>query len=237
MREVIEHVETTEMQALGVAQPDVMEDISPPDPSPIPQMVKPFDPALHPRLRKAYRDYRKRRFEKLLRRVPSRAFPTFRLPAMRSDLKDAMTDRWLPRPYPMSTRPLYLTSPPPEGVEEPIGVEVQPKKRKRGEVEEEVMFEMPVSLEMLDERVEAGAKKAVNRRVGKLRLDKGSRRSSGASEGDGGLAGLSKKHGKRYIPGAICEGCAGVGLKVWRRGPGGKGTCESSQIFPSPGIS
>ena len=124
----------------------------------------------------------------------------------------------------MSTRPLYLTSPPPEGEgegeleEEEI---VPQPKRKRGQAEEEVMFEMPVSLDMLDERVEAGAKKSVNRRVGKLKLGK-------LKEPKLTLSGRVKNVGKRSKPGMVCEGCARTDQKVWRKGPGGKGTREFS---------
>jgi len=122
----------------------------------------------------------------------------------------------------MSTRPLYLTSPPPDDMVY-VSEETSVPKRKRGQAEEEVMFEMPVSLDMLDERVEAGAKKSVNRRVGKLKLDKARRINADGK--------LGKRFGKRYKIGTICEGCAGEGLKVWRRGPGGKGTRESRQVI------
>lgn len=214
IRAVIEHVETTEMKALGTVLPSLVETVAPPSPASIPQIFKPFDPALHPKLRIAYRQFRKAKFERLLQRVPRRFFPTFRLPTPRAEIKDALADRWTPRPYPISTRPLYLTSPPPEGAEEEVEFEPQSKqKRKRGQEEDQVMFEMPVSLEMLDERVELGAKKSVNRRVGKLKMERKT------------LTG--KRHGKRYVAGTICEGCARPDQKVWRRGPGGKGTCES----------
>lgn len=214
IRNIVEHVECIEMRALGTTLPHLLDTVPPLAPSPIPQIPKPFDPALHPRLRVAYRQFRKARFDRLLQRVPPRSFPNYRLPAPRADLKDAMTDRWTPRPYPISTRPLYLTSPPPDGIEEEVEVDFMPKqKRKRGQAEEEqVMFEMPVSLEMLDERVELGAKKSVTRRVGKLKMDR--------------KPPTGKKHGKRYVVGMVCEGCARDDQKVWRRGPGGKGTCE-----------
>jgi len=191
--------------------------------APRPPVPKPFDPTLHPRLRKAYDEYRRIRVQGLLARVASRTFPKYRLPA-RTDIKDALSDRWAPRKYPMSTRPLYLTSPPPEGEgegeleEEEI---VPQPKRKRGQAEEEVMFEMPVSLDMLDERVEAGAKKSVNRRVGKLKLGK-------LKEPKLTLSGRVKNVGKRSKPGMVCEGCARTDQKVWRKGPGGKGTREFS---------
>jgi len=239
MRWVMDHIDGVEMKALGVARPDLLEtsvtgpataetaapaaanaanaaNVAPAGTPTRPPIPKPFDPSLHPRLRKAYDEYRQHRIERLLQRVPSRTFPKFRLPGPRTDIKDAMADRWAPRKYPMSTRPLYLTSPPPEGAEYEEEEVVPQPKRKRGQAEEEVMFEMPVSLDMLDERVEAGAKKSVNRRVGKLKLGKNK------PQGEGRV----KNVGKRSKPGMVCEGCARTDQKVWRKGPGGKGTCE-----------
>ena len=106
----------------------------------------------------------------------------------------------------MSTRPLYLTSPPPDA--DHTYEDVPQPKRKRGQAEEDVMFEMPVSLDMLDQHVEQGAKKSVNRRVGKLRMEKPNK----------------KRHGKRYVMGTTCEGCGNNTIRVWRMGPNGPKT-------------
>ena len=42
-----------------------------------------------------------------------------------------------------------------------------------------------------------------------------------------------KRHGKRWVPGTICEGCGQAGKRVWRAGPGGKGTRESGGVLSS----
>jgi hypothetical protein len=73
-----------------------------------------------------------------------------------------------------------------------------------------VTFEMPVSLDALDERVEAGAARGLSKRG----------RAKGAA--------VVRKF-PRGTAGALCEGCARRGLKVWRRGPNGRGTRESQR--------
>ena len=222
VKRIAEMVETAEMKAMGDDEPSLLEQRTQPQSttSATPQgpMTKPsFNPSLHPRLRRAYSDRRRARFERLLQRVPPRTFPKYRLVSARTDIIEGTTERWGPRPYPLSTKPLYLTSPPPEGEGRMIEADFlpPPPKKKRNQIEEEqVMFEMPVSLDQLDERVEQGARRSVSKRGGKLGRP---RKLEDPNK---------KRYGKRYVMGRICEGCGGEGLKVWRRGPGGKGTCE-----------
>jgi hypothetical protein len=114
----------------------------------------------------------------------------------------------------MSTKPLYTRSPPPED-EEAVPVALSPErpvKRKKNEVEETVTFEMPVSLDALDERVEVGARTVLGKkrgRGGKVPVDDG-----------------RKRYGKRWKAGTTCEGCGRSDVRVWRRGPNGKATRE-----------
>ena len=178
-----------------------------------------------PRLWESYYALKRSNFESLLTRVPARSFLHYRLAEQSSDLIDASADRWAPRPYPLSTRPLYLTSPPPEGEEQLWDVPLPQPKKRRNEAEAEVEFEMPVSLDQLDERVAVGAQKAVNRKVGKLKMPK-KRPPKPVINSEDENAGT--RYQKRGVPGRICQGCAGEGLKVWRRGPGGPGTRELS---------
>ncbi|CAD6572237.1 MAG: hypothetical protein TREMPRED_000482 [Tremellales sp. Tagirdzhanova-0007] len=87
------------------------------------------------------------------------------------------------------------------------------KKKRRMEGEPEVTFELPVSLDALDERVAEGAMRGVTKR----------------GRGRGGKAdGSPRKRVERGPPDRACEGCGRIGLKVWRQGPGGKRTlCNS----------
>ncbi|WWD17789.1 hypothetical protein CI109_102231 [Kwoniella shandongensis] len=166
-------------------------------------------------IRPIYLAKKKALFSSLLKRVPPRTFLTTRLPPPPPpELVDATTDKWAPRPYPISTKPLYTVEADDQDDEGPAAeIQLSPepsskgKKRKAGETEPEVMFEMPVSLEALDERVEEGAKKGLGRK---------NARGSGA--------GPIKRKTKRGVEKGICEGCAREGIKVWRRGPTGKGT-------------
>jgi hypothetical protein len=175
-----------------------------------------LDHSCQPQLRETYLQSKRDRFSTLLRRATPRKFLHFRLSSISQPLIDATSDKWAPRPYPISTKPLYLASPPSHIIALPDN---QPKTKKRGEKENEVEFEMPVSLDQLDERVEEGAKKAVGKKVGKLK----GRASTGKVEG---IDTLGRRHGRRSVAGRVCEGCGSGKLKVWRRGPGGTGTCE-----------
>ncbi|KAK8866013.1 hypothetical protein IAR55_001164 [Kwoniella newhampshirensis] len=183
-----------------------------------PSVASPSTPtALHVKvletLRPAYLAKKKSLFSSLLTRVTARSFLTTRLPPPPPpELVEATTDKWAPRPYPISTKPLYTVEADEEGEEGGAVHEIQlspepkGKKKKAGE-EGEVMFEMPVSLEALDERVEEGAKKGLGR--------KGARGTGAAPV---------KRKTKRGVEKGICEGCARENIKVWRRGPTGKGT-------------
>ncbi|ORX36046.1 hypothetical protein BD324DRAFT_520673 [Kockovaella imperatae] len=210
MKRVLLEAEHAEVSILAEEEPDLVVQGSP------------RLPTTQVRLWQAYTDRKRAMFGSLLARVPPRKFLHYRLAETSSDLIEASADRWAPRPYPLSTRPLYLTSPPPE--DEPVhwNVPVQVQKKRRNEPEAEVEFEMPVSLDLLDERVALGAKKAVNRKVGKLKMPKPPKvPKHGVEESPSG------RFQKRGVPGKICEGCATAGLKVWRRGPGGPATRKS----------
>ncbi|WVR05973.1 hypothetical protein IAU60_003001 [Kwoniella sp. DSM 27419] len=177
-------------------------------------------------LRDVYMDRKKSYFSSLLSRVPARAFLRSRVsPPPPQELVEATTDKWAPRPYPISTKPLYMPYADDEGDEagpREIELSPEPKGKKRKAAEETVTFEMPVSLDSLDERVEEGAKRAIGRRGRGGRVSFARARNSatameGAEEG-------RKKKGKRGTEKGTCEGCAREGIKVWRRGPGGRGT-------------
>ncbi|WVF70539.1 hypothetical protein IAT40_005330 [Kwoniella sp. CBS 6097] len=186
-------------------------------------------------LRPIYASRKKTRFTSLLSRVPARSFLRTRLrPPPPQDLVDATTDKWAPRPYPISTKPLYVVAPDGEGEDEAVNREIEsspePKnqrKRKANEKEETVTFEMPVSLEALDERVEEGAKRGIGRRGRGGRMSFGRTAVTGVNtavtEGTGD-DGAKKKKGKRGTEKGTCEGCAREGIKVWRKGPSGRGT-------------
>lgn len=156
----------------------------------------------------AYNELRRVRFEALLARVPARRFLQIKADPD-SAVIEAMTDKWALRPYQMSNR---------AHVEEPEE-RIAPPPKKRKEVEPAVTFEMPVSFDALDERLEEGVF-ATGRRG----------RASGRGRGGGRrLDGQPKKHrgaGRTDVP---CEGCGLEGLKVWRRGPGGATTCKWQQ--------
>ena len=200
MKRVLDVAERTERMEFVRARPELLEKT---------ESLSPDE--VNAALQTAYQQQKRDLFEKMLQRIPPRSFLQYRLSSPRSDIVDAAADRWAPRPYPISTKPLYLTSPPPEGEEIYEEEVAPPPKKRRNEVEEEVMFEMPVSLDQLDERVELGAQKAVNRKVSKLKKPPNPNQ---------------KKYGSRSVAGKICEGCGRSDLKVWRRGPTGNGTCE-----------
>lgn len=213
-------VATAEMKSLGEREPQLMvkpdneaaSATPPPENSAVATPALPVNPAprqaFQPteRLREAYQNRKRNLFRHLLGRVPPRKFLRFRLSSPRPDIVDATADRWGPRPYPISTKALY-TREEEEDAEEaviPFSPEVRPKKGSKKDPEPTVTFEMPVSLDQLDEMVAENAMKG----------KKGH-----------GLDGR-KRHGKRWVPGTICEGCGEANKRVWRAGPGGKGTCE-----------
>lgn len=153
-----------------------------------------------------YKARKKDHFAQLVKLVPERTFLQTRTRTVDPALVEAMTDRWALRPYPLSTRPLYDPGVTDEWVEyEPIQ---NVKKRKVDEPA--VEFEMPVSLDALDEMVEEGAKVGIGR---------------------AGRAPAKPKREPKYRKRPArtdvrCEGCGLMGKKVWRRGPGGPGTRE-----------
>lgn len=222
-------VSTAEMKSLGEQEPGLMStpeakdfvpllrsDSSLPTAPPHNELAQPSVPHFPPvarqpfqasvELRESYSLRKRNLFRHLLTRVPSRNFLRFRLSSPRPDIIEATTDKWAPRPYPISTKALYTREE--EGSDELLllSPELQPKKGSKKIPEPTVTFEMPISLDQLDERVAESAAKGK-----KLKGEDG-----------------RKRHGKRWVPGTVCEGCGDSGKRVWRAGPGGKGTCKSS---------
>jgi hypothetical protein len=122
----------------------------------------------------------------------------------RPDIIDATTDKWAPKPYHISTKALGNRENDYDDQVIPLASETQPKKGNKKALEPEVTFEMPVSLDQLDEMV---AENALKGKRGK---------------GEDGRKGK----GRRWVPGTICQGCGLANKRVWRSGPGGKSTCE-----------
>jgi len=119
---------------------------------------------------------------------------------------EATNDKWGPRAYPISTKALYNRDGDYDG--QPISLEsVAPKRGNKRAVEPDVTFEIPVSLDQLDEMV---AENALKGKKGK------------------GMDGR-KRTGKRWVAGTVCEGCGRGDKRVWRSGPGGPRT----RGFPS----
>lgn len=194
---------TAEMKSLGEHSPHLMPKEGPAVAAPLGQAprIPPFQPS--PELRLEYSARKKTFFRRMLTRVPARKFLRYRLPDYRPDLVEATSDKWGPRPYPISTKALYNRDGEYDG--QPISLSpVQPKRGNKRAVEPDVTFELPVSLDQLDEVV------AENARKGK----KGK-----------GMDGR-KRSGKRWIAGTVCEGCGKGDQRVWRSGPGGPRTCE-----------
>ena len=234
MQYVTEEVERVEMITLGEAEPDLLDEgtkysaeisIVPPSasaPNPVSNIpTGPPNPSRSPMtrlpalLRSTFLQRKRSRFQSLLKRAPPRPFLRYRLPTVLPSLVEATSDRWVPRSYPLSTKPLYSTDGADLALPLPITAFADlegSKKRRRNEIEPEVTFEMPVSLDALDERVAEGAMREMSK----------GKRGRGKGNADDGR----KRSTKRIVPGRVCEGCAGHGLKVWRRGPGGKGTRE-----------
>ncbi|WVW82399.1 hypothetical protein I302_104406 [Kwoniella bestiolae CBS 10118] len=169
-------------------------------------------------------------FNALLQRVPGRSFLTRRLPPPPPDeIVEATSDKWAARPYPISTKPLYLPggedNQDEEGEMQGREIELSPppnNKKKKGE-EEKITFELPVSYDLLDEQVERGVRRELLNPKGR----RGRRKSLGLGRAGGGNEeglGEKKVREKRGVQNGVCEGCGRVGIKVWRRGPGGRGT-------------
>ncbi|OCF55370.1 hypothetical protein L486_06853 [Kwoniella mangroviensis CBS 10435] len=182
-------------------------------------------------LRPTYNSKKRSLFTNLLRRVPTRSFLTTRLPPPPpQELVEATSDKWAARPYPITTKPLYLPGgEDDDGEEQEHGREIEfspppaSKKRKGAAGEEEkITFELPVSYDLLDERLEQGLKRDMlnprNKR-GRKSMNK-SATERGEEEGKE----TKKRKNKRGTESGICEGCGREGIKVWRRGPGGRGT-------------
>jgi hypothetical protein len=140
----------------------------------------------------------------MLRRVPARKFLRYRLPEIRPDILDATADKWASRPYPISTKALYNREADDDGQPIPLSPILQPKRGNKRVVEPDVTFELPVSLDQLDEMV---AENALKGKKGK------------------GLDGRKRKM-KRWVAGALCEGCGSTKKSIWRSGPGGSRTRE-----------
>lgn len=188
-----------------------------PTSAPAPAVQSTPKPPITKAVRDTYLARKKTSFNHLLSRVGQRLFPRFRVETRASTLSDAVADKWAPRPYHLTTRPLYTsTGEVEDGVPVEIDLEAEPDldiSKKKRRPESSVTFEMPVSLDALDERVEAGAARGLARR----------------GRGRGRATPIIRKF-RRGTVGATCEGCARVGLKVWRRGPNGRSTCELTEI-------
>lgn len=189
-------------------------------------------------LNKIYDERKRDRFARLLKRVKPRSFLRFRVPQVDPVIRDALSDKWAPRPYPITTKPLYNPAEEDSTMDQPEMPDfefLEPskgKKRKKDEQEEVFAYEMPVSLDALDELVEEGAARLTGGRRGRgrgggMRGGRSARANDGPSVEIDENGNVRRRYGKRSKPGAVCEGCAGQGLRVWRRGPGGKGTRES----------
>ncbi|WVQ62102.1 uncharacterized protein L199_000240 [Kwoniella botswanensis] len=182
-------------------------------------------------LRPMYNSRKTSLFTNLLQRVPTRSFLTTRLPPPPpQELVEATSDKWAPRPYPITTKPLYLPGgEDDDGEEQEYGREIEfspppaNKKRKGAAGEEEkITFELPVSYELLDERLEQGLKRDMLNPRNKRGRKSMNKSATEGGEGEGKETKKSKK--KRGTESGICEGCGKEGIKVWRRGPGGRGT-------------
>lgn len=212
MKDVMTLVDRAEIMALSAMG------VLPPAPDSI------THPADDPEIREAYLLHKTSLFSSLMGRTRQpRRFLHTRPSSPPAALVDATVDKMAPRPYPISTKPLYHVE---EGDNEMEGrrdsvrqwspdVEFDDglgRRKKKKTAQETVGFEMPVSLEALDERVEASAQKALLGKRGRA----------------GGGEGARKEKQRRGIEKGICEGCAREGIKIWRRGPSGKGTlCNS----------
>lgn len=199
-----------EMKSLSEYSPQLMPSTETPpaggfpgsEASAIPPRLSPFLPS--PELRFGYTARKKTFFRRMLARVPTRKFLQYRLPDYRADIVEATTDKWGPRAYPISTKALYNRDGDYDG--QPITLSpVAPKRGNKRVAEPDVTFELPVSLDQLDEMV---AENALKGKKGK------------------GMDGR-KRTGKRWVAGTVCEGCGRGDKRVWRSGPGGTRTRKS----------
>ena len=232
IKHVLDEVERTEMVTLGVTRSASIRAESatpievPSDPNnsdlsksaalqtaPVPLFSAPFKPGFHPR--SIYTQRKRSYFKNLLLRNPRRRFLRQRLPSPLLSLIEATSDRWAARPYPISTKALYTTDGGYAVPTLPVPNSPEPlKKKRRVEGEPEVTFELPVSLDALDERVAEGAMRGLTKR----------------GRGRGGRTDSTKrKYAERAPLDRACEGCGRVGRKLWRPGPGGKRT---RQLIP-----
>ena len=204
-------VTTAEMKSLSEHSPQLMPSTETPpavagpsgsQASSAPPRLPSFQPS--PELRFEYTARKKTFFRRMLVRVPTRKFLQYRLPDYRPDIVEATTDKWGPRAYPISTKALYNRDGEYDG--QPITLSpVAPKRGNKRVAEPDVTFELPVSLDQLDEMV---AENALKGKKGK------------------GMDGR-KRTGKRWVAGTVCEGCGRGDKRVWRSGPGGTRTCKS----------
>jgi hypothetical protein len=213
-------VTTAELKTLGEHNPSLMPKAESPEPpsstiphhpvSQTPSMPTPpgptpprpsFQPS--PELQADYAARKKAFFRRMLSRVPTRKFLRYRLGEPRPDLVDATTDKWGPKAYPISTKALHNRDVDYDGQPMPISPHLQAKRGSKRAPEPDVTFELPVSLDQLDAMVADNASKG---KKGK------------------GLDGR-KRHGKRWVAGAVCEGCARADKSIWRSGPSGPRSC------------
>ncbi|WWC58464.1 uncharacterized protein I303_101006 [Kwoniella dejecticola CBS 10117] len=179
-------------------------------------------------LRPTYISRKASAFTQLLKRVPPRSFLQTRVAEPMQEIIDATTDKWAPRPYPISTKPLYQPDENDYDDEDTMRareIEFSPppnKKTKKGE-ESAVTFEVPVSYDLLDEKVAEGVKNDLLnvRGAGRIGRKYTKRASTGADGDKPKRVGIK---GKRGVQNGICEGCGMENVKVWRRGPTGRGT-------------
>ncbi|RXK40286.1 hypothetical protein M231_02400 [Tremella mesenterica] len=234
MKEIMEIVEEQELRAMLINEPeiipspssltlssshisnDVTQSLSMPSAHPPSVSSNPFTEENLTKLRSIYHQRRKVHFTNLVHRVPLRKFLRTRLSSPPPSVVEATTDKFAQRPYTLTTKPLHSNSPPPEDYTLGLPVSPEMKTKKKGQ-ESNITFEMPVSLDYLDERVEHGADGLLKKGWKKGQKVEDDGRKGWHADG-------RKKHGRRWVEGKVCEGCAGVGLRVWRTGPGGKGT-------------
>ena len=219
MKSIISVVEQADVQAIALQETATS---ARKEESQAPTMDAASLAAALPKSRETWGERRRARFRDLLRRVPSRKFLRMRVDVPPSDILEATSDRFALRPYPLSTKALYSASPPPDdalGVPITLSPELSASKRKGPEPT--ITFEMPVSLDYLDERVEEGARG----------LTKKAAKKGEALKADG-TPDLRKRGLKRGVAGRLCEGCAREGLKVWRMGPGGPSTRKPHYVYP-----
>ncbi|KAK4686268.1 hypothetical protein P7C73_g3863, partial [Tremellales sp. Uapishka_1] len=146
------------------------------------------------RLREMLAQRKKETFKHLASIMGQTAVPPRKF--LRYRVEDAPSDIQEATADRFAPRP-YVLSTKYQSAPSPPPEDLAPQPKKRRVEEPTVTFEMPMSFDELDQNVEKSA-------LGKVAK--------------------TKRVGKRGRDGRTCEGCAGTMLKVWRRGPGGKGT-------------